>query len=243
MTNTDRILCRKMQSTGHTVALKSAESKWIFIDPTAEISEERSEKLRAAGIGEVNIIGGRIYYFLKDWHLKNFDFYARQPIVTSVPVVASYQMGRPFIWYKCIKTAEIDLTDFYGVTDSGFLYAEKLIIGDGMRLAMNSVKPAVKQIPYMGTLLGCRDLGGLRANARNVVIVGDEPVTSLCHASMSSYVETLDMSDVNLSECRSFIDLCGDAFKLRTVNLGKNSSRVSDIIAFNDTLANCLQYQ
>lgn len=243
MTNTDRILCRKMQSTGYTVVLKSAESKWIFIDPTAEISEERSEKLMAAGIGEVNIIGSRIYYFLKDWHLKNFDFYARQPIVTSVPVVASYQMDRPFIWYKCIKTAEIDLTDFYGVTDSEFLYAEKLIIGNGMRLAMNFVKPAIKQSPYMETLLGCRDLGGLRANARNVVIVGDEPITNLSRALMDTNVETLDMSNVNLSKCQSFFGLCGNVFTLRTVNLGKNSSRVSDIIAFNDTLANCLQYQ
>lgn len=243
MTDTDRILCRKMQSMGYTVALKSTESKWTFIDPTAEISEERSEKLRAAGVCEVDITDGRIYYFLKDWHLRNFSFYPRRMIAISVPVVASYNLGRPFIWYKCIKTAEIDLTDFYGVTDAIFLYAEKLIIGNGMCLMSNSVKPVIKQSPYMETLLGCRDLMGLRANARNVTIVGDEPVTSLCRALMSSYVETLDMSDVNLSECQSFAGLCNDVFMLRTVDLGKNSSRVSDIVAFNATVASCLQYQ
>lgn len=225
MNSVDRLLCKKMQATGCQVAFKSADSKWIFMRSASEDSEEKRAKLYAEGIGIEHFDGCVIYYFCDDWEFRESHFYPKKSIVKSVPVAVT-DFDRPD--FESLATGlsnsadMIDLTGFYGVITGIFLHADKVIIGNDVCFFNNEV-PSVLNIlgfSYMELLLDDRNLSYMSVDANDVTIVGREPIKSLQCAFMNTSINSLDMSEVDLSACKSFNGFCMGCVNLHSVKIG-----------------------
>lgn len=241
MDEMNRVLCRKMQAAGCQVAFKSVDNKWIFIRSVINYSDEQRAKLKAAGIGVAEFPTGLIYYYLDEWELNAAEFYAKKPIVKSVPVVvaadelADYNLIPISVNTEPIfEGATIDLTDFYGVIFEEYIVANKVIIGGNVRFRHHMTAENITDVDYMEVLVGPRNMFNLRLSADEIVFTGEEPISNMSFALCQSTVRILDMSKANLTKCDSFVGLCKGTVDLCEVNASEISSHALANSTFED---------
>lgn len=241
MTKAEKILCGKMHAIGNTVAVKPEGRQWLFLNPSSELTVERMEKLEELGI---RIIGGRkedwscyTLYYADDYKQDGEVFVAKKDVVTSIPVVyltGDVKSVRSHHVAPRVRARSIDLTNFCGVIAPQNITCDKLTIGNDVRFA-GLLDVRVNASSYHEQLEAGRNYANCctRSKVTNVVVVGDEPITSLESAfSHARDLRSVDLWNTNLKECRDFSWLCRGSLRLDRLRI----SEVNPNANFEDAL-------
>lgn len=218
MDKVNRVLCEKMVTIGCNIMFKKAGQKWVFlnIDTTTGPREEQLIKLRENGIEFIELDEMFVFYYAEDYDYVNGFFVAMKDLVTSFPI-ACRERDR-LSAFKVLAKA-VDLTDFCGVIDMTNLSADELIIGDAVR-CKNLLFLSLSG--YAEEVLGARDYSSILAQVASIKIVGSTVITSMEHAfEHSSQLQSVDLSEANLTECMNFKAFCAHSKRLQSVRIGE----------------------
>lgn len=228
MTKTEKVLIHKMWEKGYHVFFHASGKNWVFLDSNEEITEERMQGFRDAGLGIAYVSKLPYLYYKDDYDYVNNEFVARKNIVYSVPVRISDNPAKmqPF----SVSADVIDLSDFCYILSCGYIKADRIILGDDVRLVSWGVRGEnLLDVFSERSYVGMRDM----LHVRQIKLVGDSPVTNMqSFLSGNKYVVELDLTDVNIKECLNLENFCRGCANLKEVKIGEVSEKACCTNAF-----------
>lgn len=242
MTQDERRLCEKMARTGFSVIFRGAGHKLVFANPQDEMTKERYQRMRSAGVEIANFKDGLVYYYADEWVLSDGEFIAQNEVVKSMPVFLAYdnKLGISDLGSLKCTAQTVDLTDFLGVVYTEDLTAEQLIVGNDVRYDLDADiitfdNAAKCGEHYAERLLGGRDYCDMNARAKRVRILGAEPIISMYYAFFKSCITNLDMLETDLSKCEAFRAFCKETRSLQEVHISRIAEGADCSDAFSDS--------
>lgn len=229
MTNADRALLKKLEAMGNFCVFKTKERGWIAFDMDMPFDEVRLENLRRKNLEVIWDFDSRNRFIWdsNEWqHVSGCDFVATKDTVYSIPMLLRvYIVSLPA--KLNLEANKVDLTNFVGVSYPVFLNAQEVIVGEDVLVARwNKWEQRLVSRPSSepSTLLGADVTSVVNPNSKidRLKWIQSRPVRNLYYfMGDNQYIKSLDLSEVNLKECRNFNYFCANCSKLKELKLSK----------------------